>query len=196
MYRYSNGRFKSKRRHELEQKMKKDMLRGMLFMTISLLTIGLMFGFALQPYSITLNKTEAHEFVYKPDLCSLAVIECEDEEPIQESKVEKAIREIPHESPETERRIRYLYENAGENADMMAHTIYCESLWNSVKSYLPEESYGIAQIHLPSHNVTKEQALNAYFSIDFMIKNWDDDIWFAFDRITDRCTNGLPEYWK
>jgi hypothetical protein len=35
-----------------------------------------------------------------------------------------------------------------------------------------EQSYGLAQIHLPAHPaVTKEQALDPEFAIDFMAKN-------------------------
>jgi hypothetical protein len=31
-----------------------------------------------------------------------------------------------------------------------------------------EESYGLAQIHLPSHPITKEEATDPYFAIEFI----------------------------
>ena len=34
-----------------------------------------------------------------------------------------------------------------------------------------EESYGLVQIHIPVHDVTKEQALDPQFAIDFLAKN-------------------------
>ena len=37
-----------------------------------------------------------------------------------------------------------------------------------------EQSYGLAQIHLPDHDVTYEQAIDPEFAIDFMAKNFAD----------------------
>lgn len=68
------------------------------------------------------------------------------------------------------------------------HTIIsCESQYNpSIQSHhtyhsgnVPqgysvgdrEESYGLVQIHIPVHNVTKEQAIDPKFAIDFLAKN-------------------------
>jgi len=43
-----------------------------------------------------------------------------------------------------------------------------------------ELSFGIAQIHLPDHpDVTKEQALDPAFAINFMAKNWDTTRWYC-----------------
>ena len=131
------------------------------------------------------------------DVCGLKSVICQDEE-----KVEKAILTIPHETDETERRIRHLYkqaEAAGLDPDQLARTIWCESQWFSVQSYIPgEESFGLSQIHLPSHpDVTREQALNPIFAIDWMIEKWENDIWYAYSREDCFCTNGLheKEYW-
>lgn len=133
------------------------------------------------------------EYAPQIDVCGLEVVTCEEEI----KPVDIAIETIPHETQETENRIKYLFDKAGDIlAPTMAKTIWCESMWFSIKSVLPEESYGLAQIHLPSHpHISKEQALNAYFAIDFMIEHWDADIWFGYDRETDSCTNGLPHYW-
>jgi len=190
--RNKNGTFKSRSQWRKQQERKTLEGKYRLTMTLTSLVFALILGFAVQSDTYTIENTHVAQ-AFSPNLCELNYIDCGVKE---ESKVEKAIREIPHESVETENRIKYLYENAGDNADAMAHTIYCESMWNSIKSHLPEESYGIAQIHIPSHDVTIAQALDPYFSIDFMIANWSDDIWYGFDRDTDSCTNGLPEYWK
>lgn len=41
-----------------------------------------------------------------------------------------------------------------------------------------EESYGLAQIHLPDHkDVTKEEAQDPEFAIEFMAKNWNKVTW-------------------
>jgi hypothetical protein len=131
-----------------------------------------------------------------------------EEEPalsVQETPVEKAIRLIPHTQDETERRIRYLYERAGEHADVLARIIWCESRFLNVQSqvqqhYGQELSFGLAQIHLPSHpNVTKEQAMDAYFSIDYAIELYKKEgarPWYGYSTKTSTCSykNG-QEYW-
>ena len=120
------------------------------------------------------------------------------------SKVEKALRDIPHTSSTTDKVIRYLYEQAdkhGIDGDQMAHTIYCESMFYSIQSGVVrngvrEPSYGLAQIHLPSHkNITKAQAMDPYFAVDFMVKTWDTTKWYGYDREKDQCNNTIKEYW-
>ena len=73
-------------------------------------------------------------------------------------------------------------------------------MWYAQKSAIPgEESYGIAQIHVPSHTgVTVDKAMDAYYSIDFLVKNWyteqavADKMWYGYSRnVTKNCTNGL-----
>lgn len=72
-------------------------------------------------------------------------------------------------------------------AYQMKRTLYCESHYRNIKSMLDEESYGIAQIHLPSHpNITKEQALNPEFSIQWMANNWTTK-WYGYNRLLDAC---------
>lgn len=75
----------------------------------------------------------------------------------------------------------------GTKAYQMARTIYCESNNYNIKSYLSEESYGLIQLHLPSHpDITKEQALNPDFAIHWMADNWSTK-WYAYNRLTDKC---------
>lgn len=80
----------------------------------------------------------------------------------------------------------------GTKAYQMERTIYCESSNKNVQSYIVkngirEESYGIAQIHLPSHKITKEQALDPEFAIKFMSDNFDKIKWYGYLKSEDRC---------
>lgn len=68
----------------------------------------------------------------------------------------------------------------GVNETDMYRTIGCETKWTfdptiraeAILWYGREESYGLAQIHLPDHpTVTKEMAQDPYFAVDFMAKN-------------------------
>jgi len=60
-------------------------------------------------------------------------------------------------------------------------TIDCETAgtWNPkiqseyVKDGVREDSWGLAQIHLPSWpEVTRDQAQDPYFAIDFLVEKW------------------------
>lgn len=73
------------------------------------------------------------------------------------------------------------------SADLMKAIINCESqgsttiqsnhryhAGNVPKGYKigdREMSFGLSQIHLPAHHVTKEEAIDPKFAIDFMAKN-------------------------
>lgn len=76
----------------------------------------------------------------------------------------------------------------GVSAYAMGNIINCESQWDIkiqsrhryTASNVPrgykvgdrEQSFGLVQLHLPAHpNITKEQALNPEFAIDFLAKN-------------------------
>jgi len=84
----------------------------------------------------------------------------------------------------------------------VAHTIYCESMFYNIQSGIVHEgvrepSYGLAQIHLPSHpKVSVEQALDPYFAVDWMMEHWHTVKWYGYDRTTDSCTNDIAEYWN
>jgi len=104
-------------------------------------------------------------------------------------------------SPE-EQRIRALIDKIYRVADeygvsgyWMERTIECESRFRNVQSSaykngVREDSWGIAQIHLPSHpEVTVAQALNENFAIEGMAKNFNNPYvtWYGYDRKNDKC---------
>ena len=77
----------------------------------------------------------------------------------------------------------YVYTKYGKDikADRLLATIMCESGFKSIQSKVPsktgpngrEDSWGIAQIHLPSHpTISRQQALDPAFSIRWMIEQW------------------------
>lgn len=72
-------------------------------------------------------------------------------------------------------------EKYGIDQDVLYNVLYCESTLNpnaqgdwstTTKSYT---SFGIAQIHLPSHpEITKDQALDPVFAIDWTAKQMSE----------------------
>ena len=66
----------------------------------------------------------------------------------------------------------------GVNSIRVLETIRCESRFNNVQSAIVskgvrEDSWGIAQIHLPSHpNISKDKALNPNFAIEWTVKEF------------------------
>lgn len=84
----------------------------------------------------------------------------------------------------------------GTKAYMMKRTLFCESAGfqniqsRVMKNGVQEPSYGIAQIHEPSHpTVTREQALDPEFAIKFMSDNWGKVAWYGYIKETDRCNS-------
>lgn len=84
--------------------------------------------------------------------------------------------------------MRVKAEEYGVSVHAMNAIIQCESQWNpsiqsrevyrtdrpheGVVAGQREESYGLAQIHLPAHpHITKEQATNPEFAIEFLARN-------------------------
>ena len=84
--------------------------------------------------------------------------------------------------------VRIKGEEYGVSVPLMEQIITCESNWNTtlqsrhrytkdrpregVKKGERELSFGLVQIHLPAHpNITKEQATDPEFAIDFLAKN-------------------------
>ena len=69
----------------------------------------------------------------------------------------------------------------------MAKTIECESNNNSFAVGDNGQSYGLVQIFLPAHpEVTKEQALDEDFALDFMgkeFKKGNQKIWSCWKKI-------------
>ena len=149
------------------------------------------------------NKTYTHTVEVR-EAQAYEDVTVEDTVPAVNEKVERAIADIPHTQPQTETIIRYIYDEApkyGIDPDEVAHTIYCESKFYNVQSAVvkngvQEPSWGLAQIHIPSHpNVTVEQALTPTFAVDWMLTNWNTVAWYGHNRFTDECTNGITEYW-
>jgi glutamate formiminotransferase len=80
------------------------------------------------------------------------------------------------------------------NPQVMINTINCEdTTWEPqrqsdiVNKGVREESYGLSQINLPSNpNVTKEQAKDPEFAIEFMAKKMADgrsNMWSCYRQI-------------
>lgn len=200
-YKYKNGKFKSKRTVELENKIR----IGIVSVPI---TVAIIVGFSLQPYTITMhnNHVNAQEVVVPQQ----EEVTSEDEEPARYALYDDVILGLsrglgkePQE--ETKKRVLFLFEKAEEygiNPLPVIHTIWCESMWHNiqsgvVKNGVQEPSYGLAQIHIPSHkNVTMEQALDPYFSIEWAMQHWEGTAWYGYDRATDSCNNSIQEYWK
>ncbi len=66
------------------------------------------------------------------------------------------------------------------NAEHLVAVIRCESnfIATSTGDFMNGDptSFGIVQIHLPAHpDITKEQALDPYFAIPWMVHEWDKD---------------------
>lgn len=70
----------------------------------------------------------------------------------------------------------------GLNKDEFLSVIECESAgWQNIQSFVPgygpngrEDSWGLAQIHLPDHpEVTRKQALNPEFALEWMAYRWE-----------------------
>lgn len=92
--------------------------------------------------------------------------------------------------------INVIYQKAkvyGVNGYQMERTIECESRFQNIQSTayrngVREDSWGIAQIHLPSHpEVSREEALDEMFAIEWMASHFNTVTWFGYDRRHDRC---------
>jgi hypothetical protein len=194
MYRHKNGKFQSKRSYLQELADKKLAAKLRLSMTLILMFFFTSLGYFTQSDVLHYQRT-AQAFESQTDLCQLEVVVCDDEQPVEEAAAAIGAALNKQVTEETRKRLQYLYDKAtaaGVPFKDAVKTIYCESRWYSVKSALPEESYGLSQIHLPSHRgVAKEQALDAYFAIDFLVERWNDTKWYAYDRATGQCANDL-----
>src|SRR3990167_114172 len=94
--------------------------------------------------------------------------------------------------------INVVYQKAkvyGVSGYQMERTIECESRFNNIQSTaykngVREDSWGIAQIHLPSHSeVSRLEAMNEEFAIEWMAQNFNNPYvtWYAYSRKYDRC---------
>lgn len=93
-------------------------------------------------------------------------------------------------TPAVEAKIRHYAKQYGVPYGDMYRVVACETgntFDEKIQSYVPdpdgpngrEDSWGLAQIHLPAHpNVTREQAQDADFALDFMARHFaEDDHW-------------------
>lgn len=88
----------------------------------------------------------------------------------------------------------------GVSFSQVAKTIDCESGWLNIQSEIvkkgvQEPSFGLSQIHLPSHkHISKKQALDPYFAIKFMTEEMsagNDWKWYGYSKKRDACTWGI-----
>ena len=82
----------------------------------------------------------------------------------------------------------------GTKAYQMLRTIECESHYKNIQSLIVkngvrEDSWGIAQINLYWNDVSKEQALDPYYSINFMSDNWENIKWYGYIKSIDSCNS-------
>ena len=75
----------------------------------------------------------------------------------------------------------YLALKEGLNVGEFMATLECEASFRNVQSGHPnhngpngrEDSWGVVQIHLPSHlDITREQALQPFWSLNWMAEQW------------------------
>lgn len=75
----------------------------------------------------------------------------------------------------------------GTPAAPLINTLRCESGFDPHSIGDKGTSYGLAQIHLPAHaDVSKQEAMNPFFSIDFAARNFRDGnakIWSCFKQL-------------
>lgn len=116
-----------------------------------------------------------HPLIYKAEAEEIAPREV-----LIESKINWTQDRIKQEVKEQAKKYNVPYQE-------MWDTILCESGASTTiqshyirKDGTREKSFGLAQIHLPDHpNVTKEQAINPEFAIQFMAENWHKVRWYC-----------------
>lgn len=160
-----------------------------------LITIGLFIG----PTMIGVNNIRDFFNGVGKDLKRVVVVEnTQAVEEIKLSEKESRIASLINE-------IYFQAKRYGVNGYQMERTIECESRFNNIQSTaykvikdkkgrvikrIREESYGLAQIYLPAHpEVTKAQALDEHFAIEWMAKHFNDPgvVWYGYIRKTDKC---------
>ncbi len=196
-YRNRQGKYISQKEHEQNEI---RWAKTVCFVIIGAISLGIVSEYRKSHEVHVVETAEAatEETYVSWDPCDLHVILCEHE---RQEEIDEAVNAVStalgrEVTETTKERIAYLYDRTQENDVPFkdaVKTVYCESMWFAIKSAIPgEESYGLAQVHLPSHkHITKEQAMDAYFSIDFLVENWNDTKWYGYDRNTKTCTNGL-----
>lgn len=99
-------------------------------------------------------------------------------EPLNQPTEEIAIQSDPYEGKTIPELIHLFAVKYNVSEEQMYGTIKCETNFQNIQSQIikngvREESYGLSQIHIPSHpHITKEQALDPVFSIEFIAKEF------------------------
>lgn len=173
------------------------------------MTLGLLTGvIVVSPITVSTVKNDEHAHVEVREV--LAVEETQEvivpEVVSTPAPVEVALDEIPHETETTTNIIKHIYTQAPKlniNPDVVARTIYCESMFYNIQSGhvydngVRENSWGIAQISLDHHpDVSWEQAMNPLFAVEWMLEHWHTVVWYGYDRDTETCNNGITGYWE
>lgn len=78
-----------------------------------------------------------------------------------------------------------------EGKQIIYNVIKAESGFRNIQSEIitngvREDSHGVCQIHLPSHNITKEQAYNIEFCVNFMTDKYKEgkmNIWTEYRKL-------------
>ncbi len=82
---------------------------------------------------------------------------------------------------------RYEAKVNGVNAEHLVETLRCEAHFKASAIGDGGNSYGLAQIHLPSHpSISKKQALDGYWAIDWTIKQFYEgnaDMWSCWRKL-------------
>lgn len=105
---------------------------------------------------------------------------------------------IPTLAPLNERDIKLIIIETAFRHEINVHKFLgiarCESKFRSIQSEIikngiQEESYGIFQIHLPSHpTVTKEEALDPYFASEWSAEKFKKtpQMWTCYRKLYDK----------
>lgn len=112
---------------------------------------------------------------------------------LKAEEVEKKVYQLNEKIPESEIVAMIEKHATGTKAYQMKRTIWCESHYyntqsNVVKNGIREDSWGLSQIHLPSHpEITREETLDPEFAIKYMSDNFLTDRWYGYIKATDSC---------
>lgn len=114
------------------------------------------------------------------------IVYAQEPEPIQEVLIEA---KIDWTRDRIKEEVKLQSEKYNVPYDEMWDTILCESgASTTIQSYhirkdgTREQSFGLAQIHLPDHpTVSREEAIDPEFAINFMAKNWHKVRWYCRD---------------
>lgn len=140
------------------------------------IVLGIIGGITIDAYNLSHPETFQTQFVYVAEAREPEIVQIAVEIEWSKDRINKEIEEQAA-----------LYKR---DPEYMKKLIKCESMGSTtIQSYhvrngVREESWGLSQIHLPSHpTVTKEEAIEPKFAIHFMAKNLGRVKWSCEDLI-------------